>query len=80
LVEPTPQCLQNFFFFPTLVGGGDTDDKVAIAHCSVFDLNYELVSRENHSDETDIVAVDTNKSTIEYKKHNSLEYANLEHP
>src|SRR5258707_6812222 len=62
-------------FFSALVDSSHTDDKVAIAHSSVFDLHCELISRENHSHKIDIVAVDTNKPTIDYQKQNSLEHA-----
>jgi len=57
-----------------LIDSGNTDNKVAIMHSSVFDLDCVLISRENHSDKIDIVAADTNEFTIDYQKHNSLEH------
>jgi len=41
------------------------DDKVAMAHSNVFDLDCEPISGENHSDKIDIVSVDTNEFTID---------------
>ena len=58
-----------------MVDGGNTSDKVAIAHSGTFDLDCELISRENYSDEINIEAVDTNGLAIDYQKHNSLEHA-----
>jgi len=60
--------------FSMLIDSGNTDNKVAIMHSSVFDLDCVLISRENHSDKIDIVAADTNEFTIDYQKHNSLEH------
>ena len=54
---------------------GDTDDKVAIPHRGMFDLDCKLISGENLSNKIDIVAEDTNEFTIDYQKHNSLEHA-----
>jgi len=51
--------------FSTLVDSGNTDDKVAMPHSGVFDLDCELISGENHSDKIDIAAVDTNEFTID---------------
>jgi hypothetical protein len=50
--------------FSALVDSGNTDDKVAIAHSGVLDLDHELISVENLSDKIDIVAVHTNEFTI----------------
>jgi hypothetical protein len=61
--------------FSTLVDSGNTDDKFAILHTGMFDFDCKLISGENHSDEIDIVAVDTNEFTIDYQKLNSLEHA-----
>ena|SRR6266478_5749570 len=52
----------------------DTNNKVAITHSSVFDFDCEFISGENDSDKIDIVAVDTNKFTIDYHEYNSLEH------
>jgi len=40
----------------------------------VFDFDCEFISGENDSDKIDIVAVDTNKFTIDYHEYNSLEH------
>jgi len=53
--------------FSPLIDSGNTDDKVAIAHSGVLDLDCELISGENHSDKINIVAVDTNESTTDYQ-------------
>jgi hypothetical protein len=58
-----------------LVDSRNTDDKVAVTHSSVFDLDCKLISGEDHSDKIDIIAVNTNEFTIDYQKRNSLEHA-----
>ena len=62
--------------FSALVDSENTDDKVAIPHSSVFDLDFKLIPRENHSDKIDIIAVDTNEFAIDYQKNSSLRHAN----
>ena len=51
------------------------NDKVAIAHSGVFDLDCELISRENHSNKINSVAMDTNEFMTDYQKHNSLKHS-----
>ena len=39
----------------TLIRGLNVDDNVPVAHADVLDLDVELVARQNHADEGDIV-------------------------
>ena len=52
-----------------LVGGGDLDDKVTRTHAGVLDACLELIARQDHADEGDIVPGSCKNNDLMKKGH-----------